>query len=144
MSFTRFPCNSGRLLPQSPGDCDRLYCEMTPGAVEKQPEKAMRIAILSIGLALMLSGARSEAAEVRALSVGSTQVAAKILAANFREQTGHTVAVTATAPFMIGKQLAANPFDLLIIPSWATQEHDDGDLPPAPAQRSPALVSASS
>ena len=67
----------------------------------------MRIAILSIGLALMLSGARSDAAEIRALSVGSTQVAAKILAAIFREQTGHTVAVTATAPFMIGKQLAA-------------------------------------
>ena len=91
----------------------------------------MRIAILSIGLALMLSGARSDAAEVRALSVGSTQVAAKILAANFREQTGHTVAVTATAPFMIGKQLAANPFDLLIISAPAMEEHDnDGDLRP--------------
>ena len=91
----------------------------------------MRIAILSIGLALMLSGARSDAAEVRALSVGSTQVAAKILAAIFREQTGHTVAVTATAPFMIGKQLAANPFDLLIISAPAMEEHnDDGDLRP--------------
>jgi molybdate transport system substrate-binding protein len=91
----------------------------------------MRIAILSIGLALMLSGARSDAAEVRALSVGSTQVAAKILAANFREQTGHTVAVTAIAPFMIGKQLAANPFDLLIISAPAMEEHnDDGDLRP--------------
>ena len=91
----------------------------------------MRIAILSIGLALMLLGARSDAAEVRALSVGSTQVAAKILAAIFREQTGHTVAVTATAPFMIGKQLAANPFDLLIISAPAMEEHDnDGDLRP--------------
>ena len=91
----------------------------------------MRIAILSIGLALMLSGARSDAAEVRALSVGSTQVAAKILAAIFREQTGHTVAVTATTPFMIGKQLAANPFDLLIISAPAMEERDDdGDLRP--------------
>jgi molybdate transport system substrate-binding protein len=91
----------------------------------------MRIAILSIGLALMLSGARSDAAEVRALSVGSTQVAAKILAGIFREQTGHTVAVTATAPFMIGKQLAANPFDLLIISAPAMEKHDDdGDLRP--------------
>ena len=91
----------------------------------------MRIAILSIGLALMLLGARSDAAEVRALSVGSTQVAAKILAGIFREQTGHTVAVTATAPLMIGKQLAANPFDLLIISAPAMEEHnDDGDLRP--------------
>src|SRR5262245_42029065 len=91
----------------------------------------MRIAILTIGLALMLSGGRTDAAEVRALSVGSTQMAAKTLAANFREQTGHTVAVTATAPFMIDKELAANPFDLLIISAPAMEEHNDaGDLRP--------------
>jgi molybdate transport system substrate-binding protein len=84
----------------------------------------MRIALVTIVLALMLTAGGADAAEIRALSVGSTQVAAKALAADFTKQTGHTVTVTVTAPFNIDKELAAKPFDLLIISVPAMEKHD--------------------
>jgi molybdate transport system substrate-binding protein len=65
------------------------------------------------------------------LCVGSTQVAAKTLAANFTKQNGHTITVTATAPFNIDKELTAKPFDLLIISTPAMEAYDEaGSLQP--------------
>jgi molybdate transport system substrate-binding protein len=84
----------------------------------------MRIALATTALALMLTAGGADAAEIRALSVGSTQVAVKALAADFNKQTGHTVTVTVTAPFNIDKELTAKPFDLLIISVPAMEEHD--------------------
>jgi ABC-type molybdate transport system substrate-binding protein len=55
------------------------------------------------------------AAEIRVLSVGSAQFAAKALAADFAKQSGHQVAFTIVAPFQVGQRLAAEPYDLLIV-----------------------------
>ena len=41
------------------------------------------------GLTLIASSTLATAAEVRVLSVGSTQIAAKAIAAEFEKQTGH-------------------------------------------------------
>jgi len=91
----------------------------------------MRIAIGTIALALMLSSSGAESAEIRALSVGSTSVAAKALAADFTAKTGHAVIVTVAAPFNIDKELAAKPFDLLIVSTPAIEAHEKaGDLGP--------------
>jgi molybdate transport system substrate-binding protein len=98
---------------------------------EHEQEATMRIALATIALALMLAAGGADAAEIRALSVGSTQVAAKALAADFTKQTGHSVTVTVTAPFNIDKELTAKPFDLLIVSVPAMEEHDQaGSLQP--------------
>jgi len=55
------------------------------------------------------------AAELRVLTIGSTQHAAKAIAAEFSKQTVHTVAFTVTAPFLIEKELAEKPFDAVIV-----------------------------
>jgi len=91
----------------------------------------MRSALATIALALILSAGGADAAEIRALSVGSTQVAAKALATDFIKLTGHMVTVSATAPFNIDKELTAKPFDLLIISVPAMEAHDKaGSLQP--------------
>ena len=65
-----------------------------------------RIAIS--GLTLIASSTLATAAEVRVLSVGSTHIAAKAIAAEFENQTGHKVTFTIRPPFDIDKELAAN------------------------------------
>ena len=55
------------------------------------------------------------AAEIRVLSVGSTQFAAKALAADFAKGSGHQVAFTIVAPFQVDQRLAAEPYDLVIV-----------------------------
>ena len=77
-------------------------------------------------VALTLSAATgvATAAEVRVLSVGSTQHAAKALAADFSKQSGHQVTFTITPPFNIDKELAAkNSFDAIIISVPAMETH---------------------
>jgi len=66
-------------------------------------------------LALIASAAVAAAAEVRVLTVGSTQHAAQAIAADFSKMTGHTVSFTVTAPFLIDKELASKPFDAIIV-----------------------------
>ena len=66
-------------------------------------------------LALIASAAGATAAEVRVLTVGSTQFAAKAIGEDFSKTTGHMVTFTVTAPFLIDKELAAKPFDAVII-----------------------------
>ena len=66
------------------------------------------------GLTLIASSTLATAAEVRVLSVGSTQIAAKAIAAEFEKQTGHKVTFTIRPPFDIDKELAAKTFDAVI------------------------------
>lgn len=66
-------------------------------------------------LALVASVTVTAAAEVRVLTVGSTQFAAKAIGKDFSKATGHMVTFTVTAPFLIDKELAAKPFDAVII-----------------------------
>jgi hypothetical protein len=66
-------------------------------------------------LTLIASSALAIAAEVRVLSVGSTQIAAKVIAAEFEKQTGHKVTFTIRPPFDIDKELAAKTFDTVIL-----------------------------
>src|SRR5262249_3804009 len=55
------------------------------------------------------------AAEVRVLTVGSTQVAAKAIAADFEKQTRNQVTFTIRPPFDIDKELAEKTFDAIIL-----------------------------
>ena len=66
-------------------------------------------------LALIASVAGATAAEVRVLTVGSTQFAAKAIGEDFSKTTGHMVTFTVTAPFLIDKEVAAKPFDAVIV-----------------------------
>jgi molybdate transport system substrate-binding protein len=82
-------------------------------------------------LTLIASSALAIAAEVRVLSVGSTQIAAKAIAAEFEKQTGHKVTFTIRPPFDIDKELAAKTFDAVILSVPAMDNHDEaGDLAP--------------
>jgi molybdate transport system substrate-binding protein len=84
------------------------------------------------GLTLIASLTLATAAEVRVLSVGSTQIAAKAIAAEFAKQTGqHKVTFTIRPPFDIDKELAAKTFDAVILSVPAMDNHDEaGDLAP--------------
>jgi molybdate transport system substrate-binding protein len=72
------------------------------------------------GLALM-STSMAEAAELRVLSVGSVQIAAKSLAADFTAATGSPVLLTIVAPSEIGQKLAGAGYDMVIcsVPAMA-------------------------
>ena len=86
--------------------------------------------------ALVASTGLASAAEVRVLSVGSTQVAAKALAADFAKATGHTVNFTIRPPFNIDEEFGKNTFDVLILSVPAMETYDDaGNL--APKTRKP-------
>ena len=82
-------------------------------------------------LTLIASSALATAAEVRVLTVGSTQVAAKAIAADFEKQTRNQVTFTIRPPFDIDKELAAKTFDAIILSVPAMDNHDEaGDLAP--------------
>jgi len=81
-----------------------------------------------IGLVLAASTSIATAAEVRVLSVGSVQVAAKALAAEFNQATGHAVSLTVVTPNRIPQRLAGEPFDLLIASVAAMEGHDQSGL----------------
>jgi molybdate transport system substrate-binding protein len=66
-------------------------------------------------LALVASASVAVAADIRVLTVGSTQHPAKAIGADFSKTTGHTVTFTVTAPFLIDKELAGKPFDAVIV-----------------------------
>jgi len=75
--------------------------------------RRLRTAMTAV-LVLMLSPAVSAAADIRVLSVGSVQIATKIIAAEFEKSTGHKVLFTIVSPDRIVGQLARAPFDMLI------------------------------
>jgi molybdate transport system substrate-binding protein len=76
---------------------------------------------LLIGVALMLSARLAGAAELRVLSLGSVQIAAKVLAADFTKTTGQPVVLTIVAPAEIGQKLAGASYDMVIcsVPAMA-------------------------
>jgi molybdate transport system substrate-binding protein len=82
-------------------------------------------------LTLIISSTLAPAAEVRVLSVGSTQAAAKPIAADFEKQTRNQVTFTIRPPFDIDKELAEKTFDAVILSVPAMDNHDEaGDLVP--------------
>src|SRR5262249_54094316 len=82
-------------------------------------------------LTLIVSSTLASAAEVRVLSVGSTQIAAKAIATEFEKQTGHKVTFSIRPPFDIDKELAEKTFDAVILSVPAMDNHDEaGDLVP--------------
>ena len=82
-------------------------------------------------LTLIVSSTLAPAAEVRVLSVGSTQIAAKAIAGEFEKQTGHKVIFTIRPPFNIEKEVAEKTFDAVILSAPAMDNHDEaGDLMP--------------
>jgi molybdate transport system substrate-binding protein len=87
----------------------------------------MRRTAVLIGIALMAS-APAGAADVRVLSVGSVQVAAKALAADFNKATGHNVALLVITPSQIPQKLASEPFDMLIASVGAMEGHDKAGI----------------
>ena len=88
------------------------------------------------GLALIQSASMVEAADLRVLSVGSVQIAAKVLAADFTKATGQPVMLTIVAPSEIGQKLASAPYDMVIcsVPAMEALEKA-GSL--RPGSRSP-------
>ena len=82
-------------------------------------------------LTLIISSAPALAAEVRVLSIGSTQIAAKAIATEFERETRHKVTFTIRPPFDIDKVLAEETFDAVILSVPAMDNHDEaGDLVP--------------
>lgn len=69
---------------------------------------------LTAVVALLLSPVSSSAADIRVLSVGSVQIATKIIAAEFEKTTGHKVVFTIVSPDRIAGRLASAPYDMLI------------------------------
>ena len=69
---------------------------------------------LLIGCMLAWSASPADAAELRVLSLGSVQIAAKALAADFTEATGEAVLLTLVAPNEISQKLAAASYDMVI------------------------------
>ena len=87
----------------------------------------MRSIAFLIGIVL-LAPAAAEAAEVRVLSVGSVQVAAKAIIADFNKATGHAVTLHVVTPNRIPQQLASEPFDMLIASAPAMEGHDKAGI----------------
>ena len=73
----------------------------------------MRRAVL-VGFALIWSAGITVAAELRVLSVGSVQIAAKTLADEFSNQTGNEVTLEIVTPLDISKKLATGSYDMVI------------------------------
>ena len=94
----------------------------------------MRLSFCTIAvsaLTLITLSTLATAAEVRVLSVGSTQIAAKAIAAEFEKQSGHKVIFTIRPPFSIDKELAEKTFDAVILSVPAMDNLDEaGDLAP--------------
>src|SRR4051794_35478434 len=67
-----------------------------------------------LGVVLMLSASAAAAADVRVLSVGSVQIAAKALAADFTKATGNKVTLTTVTPSTIPEKLASGSYDMII------------------------------
>src|SRR5262245_37673059 len=103
----------------------------------KRREETMHTARIGmIVLALAASTGFAGAGEVRVLSVGSTQVGAKALAADFAKATGHTVNFTIRPPFNIDEEFGKGTFDVLILSVPAMETYDKaGNL--APQSRKP-------
>jgi molybdate transport system substrate-binding protein len=91
---------------------------------------------LFMGFALILSAGVADAADLRVLSVGSVQIAAKALAADFTKTTGNQVMLTIVAPSEIGQKLASATYDMVIcsVPAMAALDKA-GSL--RPGSRSP-------
>ena len=66
------------------------------------------------GFALLWSASMADAADLRVLSVGSVQIAAKALAADFGKSTGNQLMLTIVAPSEIAGKLAAQTYDMVI------------------------------
>jgi molybdate transport system substrate-binding protein len=62
----------------------------------------------------LMAASNAAADDVRVLSVGSVQVATKVLAAEFERTTGHRIVFTIVSPDRIAERLASNPYDMLI------------------------------
>ena len=108
-----------------------------PGAIIRSPlarghSKCASLHTTALtALTLIASSVLATAAEVRVLTVGSTQVAAKAIAADFEKQTRNQVTFTIRPPFDIDKELAAKTFDAIILSVPAMDNHDEaGDLAP--------------
>jgi molybdate transport system substrate-binding protein len=92
--------------------------------------------ILIVGLAPILLASIAGAAEIRVLSVGSVQIAAKALAADFAKATGNRVTLTIVTPSDIGQKLAGATYDMVICSVPAMEALDRaGSL--RPGSRSP-------
>jgi molybdate transport system substrate-binding protein len=65
-------------------------------------------------LAMVLSASNAAADEIRLLSVGSVQIAAKAIIADVEKTTGDNVAYTIVSPDLIAGKLASAPYDMLI------------------------------
>ena len=75
--------------------------------------RRVRTAMMAV-LTMMLSPEISVAADIRVLSVGSVQIATKLIAPEFEKSTGHKVLFTIVSPDRIAGQLASAPYDMLI------------------------------
>jgi molybdate transport system substrate-binding protein len=69
---------------------------------------------LLVGCLLAWSASVADAAELRVLSLGSVQIAAKALAADFTKATGEPVLLTIVAPNEISERLAGATYDMVI------------------------------
>jgi molybdate transport system substrate-binding protein len=89
-----------------------------------------------MGLGLMLSASIAIAADIRVLSVGSVQIAAKALAAEFTKETGNKVTLNIVTPSDIPQKLASGHYDMIICSIPAMELLDKaGSL--RPGSRSP-------
>jgi molybdate transport system substrate-binding protein len=91
---------------------------------------------LMMGCALLSWSGIAGAADVRVLSVGSVQIAAKVLASDFTRETGNKVTLTIVTPSDIPQRLASGRYDMIICSIPAMEALDrSGSL--RPTTRSP-------
>src|SRR5436190_2864256 len=98
---------------------------------QQEPDMIRICAILYASLALILSAAAVSAAEIRILSVGSVQVAIRSMAAEFAKETGHKIALKVVTPSNIPKNLASDPYDMIIcsVPAMAVFDKAGSIMP---------------
>jgi molybdate transport system substrate-binding protein len=75
--------------------------------------RSLQTAILTGTIAISMTGA-CIAADIRVLSVGSVQIAAKAIASEFEKESGHKIVFTIVSPNLIAGRLASGSYDMLI------------------------------
>lgn len=70
--------------------------------------------VAAIALVVVAGTASAASEEIRVLSVGSVQIAAKAIAADFEKTSGHSVRLTVVSPDRIAGRLKNDPYDMLI------------------------------
>jgi hypothetical protein len=101
-------CNTIKAASADAAECGGWGVPFNVLCFERHGRKRRVAARPAVRVPRAASAGLASAAEVRVLSVGSTQVGARALAADFAKATGHTVNFTIRPPFNIDEEFGKN------------------------------------